>query len=110
MLTHPSCDRSIEAEHLRLTWEETRVKDAIKRSVPPHQLRPTFWPNPGSARQFVGRITAERNEVRHLFWIDAISLPDLLGPDPRNFAAPRREEDRCALRGELKSIPIAARH
>jgi len=54
-------------------------------------------------------IAAERNEVRHLFWIDAISLPDLFGPNARNFAAPRRVQDRCAWRGELKSIPIAVR-
>ena len=65
--------------------EETGVKDAIKRAVSPHQLRCTFWPNPGSARQFVGRIAAERNEVRYLFWVDSISLPDLFRTDARNW-------------------------
>jgi hypothetical protein len=71
-------------------------KDAIKRSVPPHELSGALWPNPGGAWQFVGRITAERNEVRHLFWIDGISLQNLFQPDARNFPAPRRVEDRCA--------------
>src|SRR3984957_8264637 len=53
---------------------------------------------------------AERNKVRHLVWIDAVSLPDLLRPDARYFPAPRRVQDRRARRGELKRIPIAARH
>jgi hypothetical protein len=46
----------------------------------------------------------------YLLRIDAISLPHLFRPDARDFAAPRRVEDRCALRGELKGISIAARH
>jgi hypothetical protein len=45
-----------------------------------------------------------------LVWIDAISLPDLFGPNARYFPAPRRVQNRCAWRGELKRIPIAARH
>jgi hypothetical protein len=43
------------------------------------QLRGACWPDPGSAWQFVRRVTAERNEVRNLGWIDGISLPDLFG-------------------------------
>jgi hypothetical protein len=45
-----------------------------------------------------------------LVGINAISLPDLFAPNTRYFAAPRRVEDRRARRGELKRIPIAARH
>ena len=44
-----------------------------------------------------------------LAWINAISLPDLFRPNARYLPAPRRVEDRCARRGELKGIPIAAR-
>jgi hypothetical protein len=73
-------------------------------------LSGAYWPNPGSSWQFIGRIAAQRDEVGYLFRIGAISLADLFGPDAREFAAPRRVEDRCALRGELKGIPIAARH
>ena len=69
--------------------KETCIKDAIKRAVPPQQLRSAFRSDAGGARQFVGRVTAERNKVRHLVWIDAISLPDLFGPDAREFPAPR---------------------
>ena len=90
--------------------KETGFEDAIKRSVPLHQLSGALWPDSGSAGQFVRGITAERNEVRHLVWIDAVSLPDLLRPDARYFPAPRRVQDRRARRGELKRIPIAARH
>ena len=91
-------------------FERDLHQGPIKRAVPPQQLRGAFWPDPGRARQFVRRITAERNEVRHLVWINAISLPDLFGPDAREFATPRRVEDRRARRGELKGIPIATGH
>ena len=89
-------DQPIKAEHLSLSLKETCIKDPIKRAVPPQQLRGAFWPDPGSARQFVRGITSERDKVRHLVWIDAISLPDLFGADAREFAAPRGIEDHRA--------------
>jgi hypothetical protein len=82
--------RSIEAQRLRLSWEQTGVKDAIEHAISSHQLRSAFWPNPGSAGQLVGRITPERDEMRYLFWIGPISLRDLIRADARNFAAPQR--------------------
>jgi hypothetical protein len=39
---------SIEAERLRLSSEQTGVKDALKCAVSPTKLSRTFWPNPGS--------------------------------------------------------------
>ena len=83
--------------------KETCLKGPIKRAVPTQELSGAFRTHSGSARQFVRRITAERNEVRHLVWID------LFRPDARYFPAPRRVEDRCARRRKLKGIPIAAR-
>jgi len=53
-------------------------------------------------------VAAKRNEVRNLLWIDAVALPDLLGPDAGHFAGPYRVEDLCAVRGKLERIPIAA--
>ena len=103
-------DQPKETEHSNLTLKETRLNDPIKRAVPRRQPRGAFWLDPGSARQFVGRITPERNEVRHSVWINTISFPDLFGPDARYFPAPRRVQDRCARLGELKRIPIATRH
>jgi hypothetical protein len=44
-------------------------------------------PQPRPRVQFVGWIAAKRNEVGYLFWIDAISLPDLFRTDASNFAA-----------------------
>ena len=108
---HIHCrDQPIKAEHLSLSLKEIGFEDALKRAVPLYQLSGAFWSNSGSTRQFVGGITAERNEVRHLVWIDAISLPDLFRANARYFPAPRRVEDCRARRGELKRIPIAARH
>ena len=68
------------------------------------------WSNPGGSWQFIRRITPQRDEVGYLFRIDAISLPNVFRPNTRQLAAPRRVEDRCALRGELKGISIATRH
>ena len=103
-------NQPIETERLSLSLKETSFEDAIKRAVPLHQLSGAFWPDPGRARQFVGRITAQRDKVRHLFGIDAISLPDLFRPDAREFATPRRVQDTRAWRGELKGISIATGH
>jgi hypothetical protein len=99
-----------KAKHLSLSLKQTRLKDPLKRIVPSQQLSGAFRTDPGRARQFVGRVTAERDKVRHLLWIDAISLPDLFGPYAREFATPRRVQDTRAWRGELKGIPVAASH
>jgi len=88
-------DQPKKAERLSLSWKKTGIKDAIKRAVPPQQLRCAFRPYSGRARQFVRRVTAESDEVRHLLWVDAISLPDLFGPDAREFATARGVKDRC---------------
>jgi hypothetical protein len=66
--------------------KETSIEDTIKRAVPPQQLRGAFPSDPGSSRQFVRRITAECNKLRHSVWINARSLPGLFGPDAREFA------------------------
>ena len=88
-------EQPIKAEHLSLSLKETYIKDPVKRAVPPQQLRGAFRPDRAGARQFVRGVTAERNEVRNLFWIDGISLSDLFGPDAREFAAARRVKYHC---------------
>jgi hypothetical protein len=65
---------------------------------------------PRGARQFVGWIAAKRDEVRHLLRLNAIPLPNLVRPDARDSAGSHWVEDCRAWRGELKLIPIAARH
>ena len=98
-------DQPIEAEHLSLSLKETCIKDPIKRAVPPQQLRGAFCPDPGSAMQFVRRITAKRNKVRNLGWIDGISWPDLFGAEGREFAVlDGRGLSRLARRAERISI------
>jgi hypothetical protein len=76
--------------------------------MPSDQLSCALWADTGGAGQFVRGVAAERNEVRNLLWVNAISLANLVGPDTRNFAAPRRIQDGCGRRGQLKGIPIAA--
>jgi hypothetical protein len=79
------CDQPLEAEHLSLSWKETGFEDAIKGAVPLHELSGAFWSGTGGTRQFVGRIAAQRNEIQHLVWIDAIPLPDPFGPNAWDF-------------------------
>ena len=75
-------------------FKETCFKDPIKRAIPPQQLRGAFWSDPGNARQFVRRVTAKRNKVRYLVWLDTISFKDLFRADGREFPTTRRVEDR----------------
>jgi hypothetical protein len=43
-------DQPIKAEHLSLSFKEAGFEDALKRAVPPQQLRGAFWPD---ARQAI---------------------------------------------------------
>jgi hypothetical protein len=101
-------DQPKEAEHPSPGLKKTGLMDPIKRAVSSQQLSGPFWPDSSGARQFVRRVTAERDEVRYSLWINAITLPHLLGPDAREFTAPRRVQNRCVRRGELKGISITA--
>ncbi len=61
-------------------------------------LRGPLRPHAGRARELVGRVAAERDEVRHLLGLDAVALPHLVGADPGQLAdAARRCEDRHRL-------------
>jgi hypothetical protein len=82
-------DQPIEAEHLHLSVKEACIQDSIKCAVPLHQLSGSFRTFSDSARQFVGRIAVERNEVRHLLGINAIPLLDLFRLDARD-SPPRK--------------------
>jgi hypothetical protein len=100
----------IEAEHFSLALKETGLEDPIKRAVPLYQFCGALWPNPCSGGQFVGWIAAKRDEIRDLLRVNPIPLPDLIGPDARDFAAPHWVKDCRTWRGKLKRIPITARH
>jgi hypothetical protein len=53
-------DQPIEAQHLSLSLKETGCDNSLERAVTSDQLSGAFWLNPGRARQFVRRITAEK--------------------------------------------------
>ena len=90
--------------------KETCIKDAIGVPYRLSNCAARVGPTPAAPGNLSEGVTAKRDKVRHLLWINAISLPDLFGPDARKFTTPRRVKDRCASRGELKKIPIAAGH
>ena len=60
-------------------------------------------------RQFVRRIAAQRDEVRHLMRVDSVAFADLGRADARHFAGPHGIEDRRRVRGELERVAVAAR-
>jgi hypothetical protein len=94
-LSHPSSRSTDRGGASQSEFERDLHQDTIKRVASPQLLRGAFRPDAGRAGQFVRRVAAESDKVRHLLWIDAISLPHLLGPDTREFGAPRRVPDSC---------------
>ena len=69
-----------------------------------------FGPMPARAGQLVGRVAAQRDQVRHLLGVDAVALAHLGGADPRELAhAARRLEDRHAVARELERVAVGGR-
>src|SRR5262249_10557129 len=78
--------------------------------IAPQQRSSALRADARRARQLVGRIAAQRDEIRHLFGLDAIALAHLIRPNPRQLAGADGIEDRRARRSELKRVTIAACH
>ena len=70
-----------------------RARPRASRTAP-SIVAADFGPTPGRAGDPVGRVAAQRDEVRHLLGLDAVALAHLGGPDPRELAhALHRLED-----------------
>ena len=66
--------------------------------------------DPARARELVGRVAAQRDEVRHLLRLDAVALAHLRRADPRELAhAARRLQDRDAVADELERVAVGGR-
>src|SRR5262249_12622567 len=102
-------DPSVEPEHFRLLGEPAGGEDCVERAVAAQQVGGALWTNTARPGQLVGRVTAQRDEIRHLPGIDAIALPHLRGTDARHFAGADRIEDCRSFRSELKGVAVAAR-
>ena len=69
-----------------------------------------FGPTPACARQPVGRIAAQCDEVGDLSGIDAVALAHLLRSNARHLTGADRVQDSRRSRRQLKGIAIATCH
>ena len=68
-------------------------------------------PDAARARDLVGRVAAEGDEVRHLLGLDVVALAHLGGPDPRELAHPAHGlQDRDVVGDELERVAVGGRH
>jgi len=74
------------------------------------QLCGSFGTHAPSSGQFVRRVTAKRNEIRHLLGIDIIPLADFCRTNSGDLACAHRENDRRIVGCELKRVAVTACH
>ena len=101
---------AIEPQIVGYTRKAPGFEDCGKTAVAAQECGGAERTDARRSRQFVGRIAAQRDEVRYLLRLDAVALAHLLRPDPRHLAGAQRVEDRGSRRSELKGVAIAARH
>src|ERR1700688_1572258 len=101
-------DRTIETQLLGLFDKAAGLEDRRQAAVFLQQRRRAAGADARRARQFVRRIAAQRDEVRHLGGLDAVTRTDLGRADPLHAAAADRIEDRRFFGGQLEGVAVAA--
>ncbi len=82
----------------------------FQRRVFAQQRRRSFRPDPFGPGQPVRRIAAQRDEIRHLFGLDAIAFAHLGRADARHLAGAYGVQDQRPAGRELVGIAVAARN
>ena len=103
-------DASIEAEFLGLSGETAARQERLQGRAVAQQAGGRLRPNAARARELVGGITPQRDEVRHLLRIDAVALAHLGGSDARHLAGSNGMQDRREPGRQLERVAVAARH
>ena len=62
------------------------------------------------ARDFVGGVTTQGDQIRNLYWIDAISRPNLVWTYARHLARADWIENGGAVGSKLETVAVAARN
>src|SRR4029079_15740700 len=93
---------------LGLAREATFREHRLDRTVFPQQARRSFWPDTVSAREFVGGITAKRDEIWYLFGLDPIPLAHFPRTDTGELARAHGLNDGGLVRSELEGVAVAA--
>src|SRR6185503_17585698 len=100
-------NRSIKPQFVGQRRKTSIFQGGFKRSVFAKDGSGAFRTDPRRARNFVRWVTAQRDEIGHLFRFDTVSRRYRRWPDAKHFAAASRLKDRRPGRGELKRIAIA---
>ncbi|MCK9912677.1 hypothetical protein MXD81_26215, partial [Microbacteriaceae bacterium K1510] len=74
----------------RLRREAARFEQFLERSMARNQRGSGYRPYAGSTGDAIGRIAAQRDEVRYLRRINAVPFFDLLRSDANKLAGPYR--------------------
>ena len=93
-----------------LIGKATGGKHVLKRRILVQEHGGGFCADAARAGELVRRITAQRDKVGNLRRLDAVALAHFGRPDPRHLSGANRMKDRRGLGGELKGVPVAARH
>ena len=100
-------DLPVQPQRVCLGREPARRERVLERVVLGQDLRRRLRAYAPGARQLVGGVAAEGDEVRDLRRLDAVTLPYLRRADTGDLAhAARRLEDGHVRGGELERVPV----
>ena len=85
----------------------TVLQRALQRAVALQQFGGGLGADPRGARQAVGGVAAQRDEVGHLLGVDAVALTHLPRPDFLRLAVLAQLEDRRVLVHRLEEVTVA---
>ena len=102
-------DLAVEPERVRLGREASGVEERVERSVLREELRGLLRADPACPGDPVGRVAAERDEVRDLLRVDAVAFAHLRRPDPRGRLASHGLQDRRPGARQLERVPVGRR-
>ena len=104
-------DLAVEQQLVRDLGEAAVCQRLRERAVLLQHVGGLLRPDAGRARDLVRRVTAQRDEVRHLRRLDAVALAHLGRADPRQLGdALDRLQDHHPVGDELERIAVGGRH
>ena len=104
-------DLPVGRERLRLGGEASCCEQRLERAVLVQQRGGRLGADPSSARDAIGGVSAQRDEVHDLRRVDAVALAHLGGADAHHLAdTARRLQDRRRRARQLEGVAIRRRH
>src|SRR5947209_14315769 len=101
-------DPLIEKQAFRLGCEAAGGDRLLQCCVPCQKLGGAFRPDTARARQLVGGVAAQCDEIRYLSRLDAVARAQLGRTDACHYPGAHGMQNRRLLAGELERIAVAA--